>query len=147
MGLIFGAILYTVLSLTIGYIFGIVPSSTKWGWAVLFFVIILITQFNFTQFFQPVVIRGMGYDTKKQRFKGQLTIFSMYFGSIAFLILISLLIFRSWFNIQFIFPLIPLILMANIITGRFYQKNQDMILPVITNSVFLTLILITLINI
>jgi len=147
LGLIFGASLYIVLSLTIGYIFGIVPSSTKWGWAVLFFVIIFITQLNFTQFFQPVVIRGMGYDTKKQRFKGQLTIFSMYFGSIAFLILISLLIFQSWFNIQFIFPLIPLILMANIISGRFYKKNQDLILPVVTNSVYLTLILITLINI
>jgi len=147
LGLIFGASLYIVLSLTIGYIFGIVPSSTKWGWAVLFFVIIFITQFNFTQFFQPVVILGMGYDTKKQRFKGQLTIFSMNFGSIAFLILISLLIFQSWFNIQFIFPLIPLILMANIISGRFYQKNKDLILPVVTNSVFFTLILITLINI
>ncbi len=147
LGLMFGAILYTILSLTIGFIFGIVPSSTKWGWAVLFFVIIFITQFNFAQFFLPVVIRGIGYDTKKQRFQGQLTIFAMYFGSIAFLILLSLLIFQSWFNIQFIFPLIPLILMVNIISGKYYQNNQDLILPTVTNTVFLTLVLITLVNI
>jgi len=147
LGLMFGAILYTILSSTIGYIFGIVPSSTKWGWAVLFFIIIFITQFNFAQFFQPVVIRGIGYESKKQRFQGQSTIFAMYFGSIAFLILISLLIFRSWFNFQFIFPLIPLILMVNVISGKYYQKSQDLILPTITNTVFLTLVLITLVNI
>jgi len=147
LGLIFGGILYSLLCLTIGYIFGIVPSSTKWGWAVLFFAIIIIIQFNFAQFFQPVVIRGIGYDTKKQRFQGQLTIFAMYFGSITFLVLLSLLIFQSWFNIQFIFPFIPLILIVNVISGKFYQKTQDLILPVVTNSVYLTLILITLANI
>jgi len=147
LGLIFGVILYSLLCLTIGYIFGIVPSSTKWGWAVLFFAIIIIIQFNFAQFFQPVVIRGIGYDTKKQRFQGQLTIFAMYFGSITFLVLLSLLIFQSWFNIQFIFPFIPLILIVNVISGKFYQKTQDLILPVVTNSVYLTLILITLANI
>jgi pimeloyl-ACP methyl ester carboxylesterase len=147
LGFLFGAILYAILCLTIGYIFGIVPSSTKWGWAVLFFAIIFITQFNFAQFFQPIVIRGIGYDTKKQRVKGQLTIFAMYFGSITFLVLISLLIFRSWFNIQFIFPLAPLILMVNVISGKYYQKSQDLILSTITNTVFLSLILITLVNI
>ncbi len=147
LGLIFGAILYTILSLTIGYIFGIVPSSTKWGWAVIFFAIIFITQFSFAQFFQPIVLRGIGYDTKKQRFRGQLSIFAMYFVPIAFLVLISLLIFQSWFNIQFLFPLIPLISMVNVISGKFYQKSQDLFLPVVTNSVYLTLILITLVNI
>ena len=147
LGLLFGSILYTILCLTIGYIFGIVPSSTKWVWTVLFFVIMIFIQFNFAQFFQPVVIRGIGYETKKQRFKGQLTIFMMYFVPITFLVLISVLIFHSWFNIQFLFPFIPLILIVNVISGKYYQKSKDLFLPVITNSVYLTLIFISLVNI
>ena len=147
LGLIFGAILYTILSFTIGFIFGIVPSSTKWGWAVLFFAIMVIIQFNFAQFFHPVVIRGIGIDTSKKRFQGQLTIFAMYFGSITFLILISLILVQSWFYIQFIFPFIPLVLMVNIISVKYYQKSQNLLLPVITNSLILTLILITLTSI
>jgi len=147
LGLIFGVILYTMLSFTIGFIFGIVPSSTKWGWAVLFFVVIFITQFNFTQFSQPFVIRGIGYETKKQRFKGQSTVFAMFFIPITMIVLISVLIFQSWFNVQFLFPFIPIILMVNAISRKFYQKTQDLFLPVITNSIFLTLILISLVSI
>jgi len=147
LGFLFGAILYTILSLTIGFIFGIVPSSTKWGWAVLFFAVMVIIQFNFAQFFHPVVIQGIGNDTNKHRFQGQLTIFAMYFASITFLILISLILVQSWFYIQFIFPFIPLVLMINAISANFYQKSQDLLLPVITNSMILTLIFITLTSI
>ena len=146
LGLLFGILFYLILNITIGYIFGIVPSTTKWGWAVLFFAIMFLIQFNFAQFFQPVVFHGKGFDTMKQRFQGQLMVFMLYFSPIVMLVLMSLLIFQSWFNIQFLIPLFPLVIIINLISGRFYRRSHDMILPVITNSLYLTLILITLAN-
>ncbi|WP_371806149.1 alpha/beta hydrolase [Candidatus Lokiarchaeum ossiferum] len=145
-GLLFGMLFYIILNLTIGYIFGIVPSTTKWGWAILFFVVMLFIQFNFAQFFQPLVLQGNGFNTIKQRFRGQLSVFILFFSPIVMLVLISLLIFQSWFNIQFLLPLLPLIIIINLISGRFYQRSHDVIIAVFTNSLYLTLLLITLAN-
>ena len=147
LGVLFGMILYIIFNFSLGYIFGIIPTSTKWGWAALFFIVMVIIQFNYAQFFQPIVLQGWGYDTIKNRFQGQMNILGFYFIPIVVLVLLSLLIFQSWFNLQFLLPLFPLVLLGNLISGRFYKRCQNVSISVITNSVYLTLILITLVSI
>lgn len=143
LGVVLGSLLYIILCLSIGYIFGIVPAATKWGWAILYGIIMVFIFLNFSLFSQSILSR---YRQKDGLMKGILTNFLMLFLPMVVIVLLSVVYFGSWFNIQFLIPLVPLLLIQSTISSSFYKKNEDLLISVVATSVFLTLILITLVN-
>ncbi|MCK5344245.1 MAG: hypothetical protein KAR20_12615, partial [Candidatus Heimdallarchaeota archaeon] len=143
LGVILGSLIYGILCVSIGYIFGIVPATTKWGWAILYGIVMVFIFLNFTLFSQSILAR---YHQKQGLLRGIFLNFLMLFLPMAVIVLLSVVYFGSWFNVQFLIPLVPLLLIECTMSSVFYKENKDVLISVAATSVFLTLILITLVN-
>ncbi|TFG21024.1 MAG: alpha/beta fold hydrolase [Promethearchaeota archaeon] len=141
-GIGLGLALYAVLGLTIGYIFGIVPGISKWGWAALYWIFMFLIMFTNTLFFRTVY--GTPNTTFSGKFKELGLVTAMNFVPITIIILISVGIFRSWFNIQFLIPIFPQIILINAVAIKIYSVNKDVVLSSLVNSVMLTIFTIAL---
>ncbi len=139
-----GLFAYGVLVLSINLIFGMIPSITKWGWSILYMVVIFFMNLNFSLFFQGFLFEKLGETEHRREFKILGLSFIMRFVPITLLVLVSVWFFGSWFNIQFLIPLAPLLLLMDLTSNALYRHNRDLLIATIANSVFLTLILITL---
>ena len=144
LGLGLGFLAYGSLLLSINLIFGIVPAITKWGWSVLYMVVIFFLNLNFSLFFQGYLHEKIVGTEREKKIKMIGLSFVMRFVPITLLVLVSVGFFGSWFNIQFLIPLAPLLLLIDLNSIVLYQHNRDLLVATIANSVFLTLILITL---
>jgi hypothetical protein len=146
LSIVFGFLIYAILGFSIGNIFGIVPATTKWGWAIIYFVVMNFIFLNFTLFSQHVLHKLLIKDRQTNMIKGILLNFSMLFLPLLIILLLSVAYFGSWFNIQFLIPLVPLLLIACAIASVFYKKSPDILISVVTTSIFLTIVLVTLVN-
>ncbi|MBN2157025.1 MAG: alpha/beta fold hydrolase [Candidatus Lokiarchaeota archaeon] len=141
-GIGLGLILYAVLGLSIGYIFGIVPGVNKWGWAAFYWIFMFLIVFSNTLFFRTIY--GDPNKTFSGKFKELGLVTAMSFIPITIIVLISVAIFRSLFNIQFLIPMFPLILLINAIAIKLYNVSRDIVLSSLLNSVMLTIFAISL---
>ncbi|MHA1673209.1 MAG: alpha/beta hydrolase, partial [Promethearchaeota archaeon] len=139
-----GLLAYGVLTFSINLIFGIRPASTKWGWSVLYMAVIFFMNLNFSLFFQGYLYEKFGETDHRRDFRVLGLSFVMRFTPIMLLVLISVWFFGSWFNVQFLIPLAPLLLLMDLTSNALYRHNRDLLIATIANSIFLTLILITL---
>ncbi len=141
-GIGLGLALFAVLALTIGYIFGIVPGITKWGWAAIYWIYFFLILFCNTLFYRTI------YGSPETTFFGKLKelslVSAMNFVPITIIILVSVAIFRSWFNVQFLVPILPLVIVVNAVAIKLYSANKDIILSSLLNSVMVTIFAITL---
>jgi len=141
-GIGLGLILYGILAFSIGYIFGIVPGVSKWGWAMLYALFMFIVNFMMTIFFRSIF--GIPKTTYIGRLKEVGLISVMNFAPIAVIVLLSTVVFQSLFNLQFLIPMFPLIIVINIVLSKIHTVNSDFILSSLINSVMLTIFTITL---
>ncbi|MHA1518665.1 MAG: alpha/beta hydrolase [Promethearchaeota archaeon] len=139
-----GFLAYGVLTLSINFIFGLVPAITKWGWSVLYMVVIFLINLNFSLFFQGLLYDKLGEMERGRQIQILGLSFIMRMVPITLLVLVSVWFFGSWFNIQFLIPLAPLLLLMDLTSNALYRHNRDVLIGTIANSLFFTLILITL---
>ncbi|TFH31245.1 MAG: alpha/beta fold hydrolase [Promethearchaeota archaeon] len=139
-----GFLAYGALLLSINLIFGIVPAITKWCWSVLYIVVIIFLNLNFSLFFQGYLYEKIGGTGRVRNIKMLALSFVMRFVPISLLVLVSVWFFGSWFNVQFLIPLAPLLILMDLTSNVLYRHSRDLLIATIANSVFLTLILITL---
>ncbi len=144
LGLACGICAYGVLGLSLNFIFGIVPAATKWGWSVLYMAAIFFLNQHFSLFFQGFVHERLAGSEGKKGLKTLGLSFAMRFVPITLLVLASVAFFGSWFNIQFLIPLAPLVVLMDLTSITLYRRSRDVLVATIANSIFLTLALITL---
>jgi len=141
-GIGLGLVLYGILALSIGYIFGIVPGITKWGWAVFYAVFMFIIQFMLAIFYRTIF--GPPNPTYFGRMKEVGLISIMNFTPIAIVVLLSTVVFQSLFNLQFLIPIFPLIFLINIVSMKIHSENPDFIMSSLINGIMLTIFAVTL---
>jgi dienelactone hydrolase len=143
-GLVLGIILYTILVMSIGNVFGIVPGNYKLLFSPIYFGVIFIVITNFNLFFQPVVSEKIGYSTPKQLIKSILVNYGLLLSIFSLMIMIPSILMGNYFIAIVLILAIPIFLVLSGILTYTYSKNRDTMLATTIVSVFLTFVFITL---
>ena len=142
-GLGLGGLFYGILELSIGQIFSFMPSIWKWPWVPLYFVFGLFSYANFIMYFQGVL------QEKVQRagrsfWKIGIQSYLMMVGYSVFILLTPCVIIQNYFILMFFIPMVFLLLAASFIGSFFYTRNKDLVIPILTITLPITIMFVTL---